>query len=105
MSSLPITTFFALPKIFNSAFSKVTPYSSSITYPPTNTPMSDIWLFLLSPNAGALTQHTLIEPFSLFKINVVIGSFSTSSAIIKIGLPSLIAYSKNFNTFYTLETF
>jgi hypothetical protein len=49
--------------------------------------MSSNIAFLLSPNPGALTAAIFNEPRKRFTTNVANASPSTSSAIIKIGLP------------------
>ena len=97
MFSLLTVTFFAVPKSFNSAFSRLSPTSSEITVPPVNIAISSNIAFLLSPNPGALTATTLTTPLMLFTTRVASASPSTSSAIIRRGLLALATPSSTGN--------
>jgi hypothetical protein len=76
VSSFVIVTLFATPRvawIFSGVYaflSRLMPASSATYWPPVTTAISCIVAFLLSPNDGALTTHTLRLPFNLFTIKL-----------------------------------
>ena len=77
MSSFVIVILFAIPRVACTLsgvypfLSRLIPASSEIYCPPVTTAISCIVAFLLSPNDGALTTHTLRFPFNLFTIKLV----------------------------------
>lgn len=91
MSSFVIVTFFAVPRVAWTAsgvyplLSRERPAYSDRYFPPVTVAISCIVAFLLSPNEGAFTTHTLRLPFNLLTIKFVKISLSTSSAIISNG--------------------
>ena len=85
--SLTIVTVSAEPSISKEASSRENPLSSEITVPPVKIAISSSIALRLSPNPGALTAAILSPPLSLFTTKVANACPSTSSAIIKRGLP------------------
>ncbi len=73
--------------------------------PPVSIAISSIIAFLLSPNPGAFTAQHLRTPLNLFTTNVARASPSTSSAIIRSGLPSLTTCSKSGTISFTEDIF
>ena len=69
VSSLVMMTYLHYPKTEISDFSKLNPMSSLITVPPVKTAISFKIALRLSPNAGALTAHTLSPPLSLLTMS------------------------------------
>ncbi|SGA32435.1 Uncharacterised protein [Chlamydia abortus] len=87
VSSLETMTFLAFPSMDKVVFSSFIPSSSLINWPPVKIAMSSNIAFLLSPNPGALTAHTLNPARSLLTTKVAKASPSISSAIINRGRP------------------
>jgi len=91
VSSFVIVIFLAKPRvawILSGVYpflSREIPAYSATYWPPVTTAISCIVAFLLSPNDGALTTHTLRLPFNLFTIRLAKISLSTSSAIMTNG--------------------
>ena len=84
---------------------KSKPSSSLITWPPVRIAMSSSIAFLLSPYPGAFTATTLNVPRSLFTINVVRASPSTSSATIRSFAPDCTTCSNSGRISWILEIF
>ena len=74
-------------------FSSFRPISSVITSPLVRIAMSSSIRLRRSPNPGALTATPVKVPRSLFTTSVASDSPSTSSAMIRIGLPLWITAS------------
>ena len=74
--------------------SSLRPISSLMTVPPVRTAMSRSISLRRSPKPGALTARTWIVPRSLFTTSVASASPSTSSAMMRIGLPSWTPFSR-----------
>jgi hypothetical protein len=84
---LVATTRRALPKSSAVTESSLRPISSLMTVPPVSVAMSRSISLRRSPKPGALTARTEIVPLSLFTTSVARASPSTSSAMIRTGLP------------------
>ena len=95
----------ALPKSSKVAFSKLSPTSSEITWPPVKIAISCNMAFLRSPKPGALTPATLTMPLMLLTTNVAKASPSMSSAITNKGLPDLATPSSSGNKSLMLDIF
>ena len=95
VSSLSILTFLQEPKSLIVTFSSLIPSSSLMTCPPVRIAKSSNIDFRLSPKPGALTAATLSPPLSLLTTRVARASPSTSSAMIKRGLPDLTTDSRS----------
>ncbi len=105
VSSLVITTRFAVPRSSIVAFSSSKPISSEITVPPVNTAMSCSIALRRSPKPGALTAETFTMPRMLFTTSVASASPSRSSAIISSGLLALATASNVGSSSRMLDTF
>ena len=87
VSSFVTCTRDARPSISSVVSFNSNPSSSEITCPPVKIAMSCNISLRRSPNPGALTVIAVNVPLSLFKTRFASASPSTSSAMIKIGLP------------------
>ena len=85
----------ALPSWASWRFSSFSPRSSLITVPPVSTAMSPSIALRRSPKPGALTAQMLSTPRSLLTTRVARASPSTSSAMIKSGLPDWATFSSS----------
>ena len=81
------------------------PISSLMTVPPVSVAMSRSISLRRSPKPGALTASTEMVPLSLFTTSVARASPSTSSAMIRTGLPSWTAFSSAGSMSWMLEIF
>ena len=81
------TTFLASPRSSHFTFSSLMPRSSEISLPPVRMAMSSSMALRRSPKPGALTAATLSVPRSLLTTSVARASPSTSSAMMRSGLP------------------
>ena len=94
VSSLVTSTLLAVPNISRVTLSNFIPRSSEIRSPFVKIAISSSIAFLLSPKPGAFTAAIFKPPLSLFTTKVARASPSTSSAIIKRGLPDCTTFSK-----------
>src|SRR2546423_809237 len=85
--------------------SSLIPRSSVMHLPPVRMAMSSSMALRRSPNPGAFTAQTLSVPRSLFTTRVASASPSTSSAMIKSGLPILATRSSRGRRSLRLQTF
>ena len=94
VSSFVISTRLAVPNISRVTLSNLIPKSSDIKSPLVKIAISSSIAFLLSPKPGALTAAIFKPPLNLLTTNVARASPSTSSAIIKRGLPDWTTFSR-----------
>src|SRR5438094_4678590 len=104
--SLSTTTFLARPRSSSVRFSSLIPRSSVIALPPVTVAMSSSMAFRRSPKPGAFTAQVCSVPRNLLTTSVASASPSTSSAMIKRGLPARATCSSSGSmSFITLIFF
>jgi chaperonin GroEL len=100
-----VTIDLARPRSSNPIESSLMPRSSVMHLPPVRMAMSSSMALRRSPKPGALTAQTLIVPRSLFTTRVASASPSTSSAMIRRGLPTLATFSRTGRRSFRLLIF
>src|SRR3989442_1573318 len=104
--SLSTTTFLARPRSSSLTFSSLIPRSSVIALPPVRVAMSSSMALRRSPKPGALTAQQASVPRSLFTTRVAKASPSSSSAMMRNGLPARATCSSSGSmSFITLSFF
>ena len=103
--SFATTTRRAEPSWESWVFSSLRPISSVITSPPVRIAMSSSIRLRRSPKPGALTATPVKVPRSLLTTSVASDSPSTSSAMIRIGLPDWMTCSSTGSTSRTEPIF
>jgi hypothetical protein len=105
VSSLVTTILRARPSRSRVVFSSLRPMSSLMTWAPVRMAMS--WSIALrrSPKPGALTEADLKVPRILLTTRVASASPSTSSAMIRSGLPDCMTFSSTGSMSRTAEIF
>jgi hypothetical protein len=91
--SLLAVTRRASPRSSTCTLSSLRPTSSLMTRAPVRVAMSSSMALRRSPKPGAFTARTLIVPFSLLTTRVASASPSTSSAMMRSGLPVCTVFS------------
>ena len=104
-SSLPTTTFFALPSSLVPTDSRLMPRSSNTALPPVTMARSSSIALRRSPKPGAFTAQHLNVPRSLFTTSVASASPSMSSATISSGRPLCAIFSSSGSMSLMLEIF
>ena len=108
VESLSITMRLAEPSVESSRFSRLMPRSWLTKVPPVSTARSWRMALRRSPKPGAFTAQTLRTPRRRFTTSAASDSPSTSSAMIRRGLPvdatfsSSGTISRRFETFFSL---
>src|SRR6266478_6545515 len=93
--SFSTVTFLARPSILIVTFSSLIPRSADTMVPPVRIAISSNIALRRSPKPGALTAATLRPPRSLFTTSVASASPSTSSAMMRSGLPACTTASRS----------
>ena len=103
--SLSTTMRLAVPRSLTVTFSSLMPKSSVITWPPVRMAMSSSMALRRSPKPGAFTAAIWSVPRSLLTTSVANASPSTSSAMMRSGLPIFATDSRIGSRSFMLEIF
>src|SRR5947209_4337553 len=103
--SFSTRTVFARPSCSSWTFSSLMPRSSLMNWPPVSTAMSPSMALRRSPKPGALTAQTCSTPRRRLTTRAARASLSTSSAMIRSGLPAWATFSSSGSMSRTLDRF